>query len=103
MTPMSGKFIRSWTAGLISITRGQDCFTWLSGKDSTTPWMQQVGNHPNILRMHLMWSRHFTKLTQIIQPHNLIELGPCNIYLLKLSHSDDYLFGFFLEAIDIFY
>src|SRR5882724_3203930 len=48
-TLTSGKFIGSWTAGLIIVARGQDFCTLSSGKDSTTPPMPQVGNHQNTL------------------------------------------------------
>src|SRR5882724_3380426 len=82
MTLMSGKFIGSWTAGLITITRGQDCFTWLNGKDSITPLMPQVGNHLNTSQMHPTLSRHSIMPTQISRLPELMRRGPCFILFL---------------------
>src|SRR5882724_508064 len=94
---MSGKSIGSWTAGLIIIAGGQDCCTLSSGKDLTTPLMQQVGNHPNTLRMHLTWSRHSTRLIQLSWPPKFMRRGPCSIYFLTLSHTEPFCLNIFLE------
>src|SRR5882724_8588213 len=87
-TPMSGKFIVSWTAGSIAVARGQDYCTSLSGRVSTTPPMPPVGSHLNTWRMHPMWSEHSTGLIHISQPPKFIKRGHCFILLQILSRTD---------------
>src|SRR5882724_6199571 len=64
MTQTSGKSVRSLTAGMITIARGQDCFTLSNGKGLTTPPMPLVGNCLSTLPTHLTWSRHSIRLIQ---------------------------------------
>jgi len=45
MTLMSGKFIGSWTAGSIAVTRGQDYCTSLSGRVSNNTPDATSWNH----------------------------------------------------------
>src|SRR5882724_4816128 len=87
-TPTSGKSIRSWTAGSIVVAKDQACFIWSSGRGSTTPPTQQVGNHLNTLQMHLTWSRHSTRLIQISQPPKFIKRGHCLICFCIFLHTD---------------
>src|SRR5882724_9289918 len=85
---MSGRSIRSLTAGLTIVARDQACYTWSSGKDLTTPPRRQVGSHLNTWRMHLMWSEHSTGLIHISEPPKFMKRGHCFILLPLLSCTD---------------
>ena len=101
---MNGKSIASSTARWITIAKDQACFIWSSGRGSTTPPTQQVGNHLNTLQMHLMWSKHSTRLIQISQPPKFIERGHCLYVLLSFRTLISYLWFrlFFLESLFFF-
>src|SRR5882724_2053601 len=100
MTPTSGRFIGSSIAGLIVVARGRDYCTSSSGKASTTPLMQRVGNHLNTSPTHPTLSRHSIKPIQTSRPLKFMRRGPCYIHSLILSHSNDYFFlrTMFLES-----
>src|SRR5882724_7376406 len=104
MTPTSGRFIGSSIAGLIVVARGRDYCTSSSGKASTTPLMQRVGNHPNTSPTHPTLSRNSIKPIQTSRPLKFMRRGPCYIHSLILSHSNDYfcLRTMFLESIHFF-
>src|SRR5882724_3867116 len=104
MTPTSGRFIGSSIAGLIVVARGRDYCTLSSGKASTTPLMQRVGNHPNTSPTHPTLSRNSIKPIQTSRPLKFMRRGPCYIHSLILSHSNDYfrLRTMFLESIHFF-
>src|SRR5882724_7997690 len=99
MTPTSGKSIGSLTAGLIAVARGQDCFTWLSGKASTTPPMPQVGNCLNTLKMHLMLSRHSIRPIQTSWLLESMRRGPCLIFFLIFSPTEPSFSNMFSELL----
>src|SRR5882724_411522 len=96
---MSGKCIRSWTAGWTAVARGQEYSTLSNGRGSTTLPMQQVGNCPTTSRMHPTWSRHSTRPIQQNQPPKFIKWGPLSymslcIFIQLIDYS---LYRFFLE------
>src|SRR5882724_2948715 len=99
---MSGKFTGSWTVGLIAIARGQDCFTWSSGKASTTPLTPRVENHLNTLRTHPMLSRHSIRPIQTSQLPESIKRGPCLIFLLIYFHPLNHLFSIMFSELLFF-
>src|SRR5882724_11072641 len=100
---MSGRSIGSLTAGSTVIARDQACCILLSGKGLITPPKQQVGNHLNTWKMHLNWSRHSTKLTQLSWPPRFIVRGHCLRFFVYFRTLIDYSLFKYSHRVTIFF